>query len=31
VRVVLEPADSAKVLSVAEPPAPYRASRRKLP
>ena len=28
VRVVLEPADSAKALSVAEPPAPYRPKRR---
>jgi transcriptional regulator with XRE-family HTH domain len=28
VRVVLEPTESAKVLSVAEPPAPYRAKRR---
>ena len=28
VRVVLEPADSARALSVAEPPVPYRAMRR---
>jgi transcriptional regulator with XRE-family HTH domain len=28
VRVVLEPADSTKALSVAEAPAPYRAKRR---